>query len=149
MTQIVVPFRGRSGKRRDDAPDEVRSTLALAMHGDVLAACIVAGRTLLVSQDEAARTLAAELGAEVVDDPGGGQGAAVEAAMTHVEAGPALVVNADVPCVVPRDLRSLAATVSAAIPNLADDVDTLEDLQRVGLRAGPRTQAALAAVGAA
>ena len=33
--------------------------------------------------------------------------------------------------------------VAAAIPNLADDVDTLEDLTGVGLRAGPRTQAAL------
>lgn len=199
MTQIVVPFRGRSGKRRVDAPDEVRSTLALAMLGDVLAACIVAGRTLLVSEDGAARDLATELGAEVVDDPGGGQGAAVEAALTHVEDGPTLVVNADVPCVVPHDLRSLAATaelgavglvesedgrtnalalpraslfaplygdgsagrfrahaaahgataIAAAIPNLADDVDTLEDLQRVGLRAGPRTQAALAVVAAA
>ena len=34
--------------------------------------------------------------------------------------------------------------VAAAIPNLADDVDTIEDLRRVGMRAGPRTQAALA-----
>src|SRR5207253_11082548 len=34
--------------------------------------------------------------------------------------------------------------VSAAIPNLADDVDTVEDLRRVTLRAGPRTQSALA-----
>jgi hypothetical protein len=33
--------------------------------------------------------------------------------------------------------------ISAAIPNLSDDVDTMEDLQRIGLRAGPRTQAAL------
>jgi hypothetical protein len=29
------------------------------------------------------------------------------------------------------------------IPNLADDVDTIHDLERVGVRAGPRTQAAL------
>ena len=29
------------------------------------------------------------------------------------------------------------------IPNLADDVDTLEDLARIGFRAGPRTQAAI------
>jgi hypothetical protein len=34
--------------------------------------------------------------------------------------------------------------MAAAIPGLADDVDTLDDLRRVGLRAGPRTQAALA-----
>ena len=33
--------------------------------------------------------------------------------------------------------------VAAAIPNLADDVDTLEDLARIGFRAGPRTQAAI------
>ena len=33
--------------------------------------------------------------------------------------------------------------IAAVIPNLADDVDTLEDLSRIGLRAGPRTQAAI------
>ena len=33
--------------------------------------------------------------------------------------------------------------VAAVIPNLRDDVDTLDDLERIGLRAGPRTQAAL------
>jgi 2-phospho-L-lactate guanylyltransferase (CobY/MobA/RfbA family) len=104
-----------------------------------------------------------------------------------------LVVNADVPCVVPHDLRTLAGAaelgalgyveaadgttnalalpdaslfaplygdgsasrfrahgqamgvtaLACAIPNLADDVDTVDDLGRAGLRAGPRTQAAL------
>jgi hypothetical protein len=33
--------------------------------------------------------------------------------------------------------------VSVAVPNLADDVDTMEDLTRLQLRAGPRTQACL------
>jgi 2-phospho-L-lactate guanylyltransferase (CobY/MobA/RfbA family) len=36
------------------------------------------------------------------------------------------------------------AAVSVAIPNLADDVDTVADLQRVQLRCGPRTQARIA-----
>jgi hypothetical protein len=36
--------------------------------------------------------------------------------------------------------------ISCAVPNLADDVDTVDDLERVGLRAGPRTQAALGRV---
>jgi 2-phospho-L-lactate guanylyltransferase (CobY/MobA/RfbA family) len=35
---------------------------------------------------------------------------------------------------------------AADIPNLADDVDTLEDLARIGFRAGPRTQAAIGAL---
>jgi hypothetical protein len=39
--------------------------------------------------------------------------------------------------------------VSAAVPNLADDVDTLEDLQRLHLRLGPRSQACLAELTAA
>ena len=106
------------------------------------------------------------------------------------------IVNADVPCIVPYDLRSLLAAtrargialvesedgrtnalslpapnlfeplygprsakrfrraaedvgliaMSVAIPNLADDVDTPEDLERVQLRAGPHTQAALHAM---
>ena len=33
--------------------------------------------------------------------------------------------------------------IVVSIPNLADDVDTREDLERVSLRAGPHTQAAL------
>jgi 2-phospho-L-lactate guanylyltransferase len=193
MTQIVVPFRGATGKQRLDAPDAVRASLALAMLGDVLAACVATGRTFVVTGDAAARALAKELGAEAVDDPGGGQAAAVAAGLERAGDGAVIVVNGDVPCVVPHDLRTLAGpaeldavglveaedgttnalalpraslfaplygqgsadhfrthfdaqgviAISAAIPNLSDDVDTMEDLQRIGLRAGPRTQAAL------
>jgi 2-phospho-L-lactate guanylyltransferase len=193
MTQIVVPFRGENGKQRLDAPADVRTRLSLAMLGDVLVAATVTGRTLVVTGDADGRALAEELGAEAVSDPGGGQGRAVAAALEQLDDGPVLVVNADVPCVVPHDLRTLAGAaelgaigyveaqdgttnalalpsadlfaahygggsaarfrehadslgvtaVSCAIPNLSDDVDTLDDLRRIGLRAGPRTQAAL------
>jgi 2-phospho-L-lactate/phosphoenolpyruvate guanylyltransferase len=196
MPQIVVPFRGEAGKQRLDASDEVRSTLALAMLGDVLTACVATGRTFLVTGDTAARELATELGAELVDDPGGGQGAAVAAALEQVDDGPVVVLNADLPCVVPHDVRTFAGAaelgafglveaedgttnalalpraslfaplygagsaerfrahaeadgvvaLAAVIPNLADDVDTLEDLARIGLRAGPRTQSAVGAL---
>jgi 2-phospho-L-lactate guanylyltransferase len=195
MVPIVVPFRGQDGKTRL-GDEELREKLALAMLGDVLAACTASGHTILVTPDDMGREAAAEAGADVVFDPGQGQGAAVRAALRHLGEGPALVVNADVPCVVPRDLRTLAAAtelgafvlvesedgttnalglpraelfaplygagsadrfrahaaaqgidvVSAAIPNLADDVDTLADLARVGLRAGPRTQAAISLI---
>jgi len=137
--------------------------------------------------------VARDLGAGVVDDPGGGQGAAVAAALAGSGPGPLLVVNADVPCAVPGDLRSLLAAepisglglvealdgttnalrlpspeafaplygadsaerfrararelgvecVSVEAPNLADDVDRADDLERLHLRLGPRTQAAL------
>ena len=193
MTQIVVPFRGESGKQRLDATAAVRTRLALAMLGDVLTACVATGPTFVVTGDAAARALAEEIGAEAVDDPGGGQGAAVAAGLERADNGAVIVVNADVPCVVPHDLRTLAGTaeldavgfveaedgttnalvlpraslfaslygagsanrfrehfdaqgvmaVAAVIPNLCDDVDTMDDLQRIGLRAGPRTQAAL------
>ena len=193
MTQIVVPFRGESGKQRLDATAAVRARLALAMLGDVLTACVATGPTFVVTGDAAARALAEEIGAEAVDDPGGGQGAAVAAGLERADNGAVIVVNADVPCVVPHDLRTLAGTaeldavgfveaedgttnalvlpraslfaslygagsanrfrehfdaqgvmaVAAVIPNLCDDVDTMDDLQRIGLRAGPRTQAAL------
>lgn len=193
MLQIVIPFRGASPKQRVAAPSEVRSKLALAMLGDVLMASVATGRTLLVTADAAARALAEELGAETVDDPGGGQGPAVAAALERVDEGPVVVLNADLPAVVPHDIRTLAGAaergalglveaedgttnalalpsasvfaplygagsaqrfcdhaealgvtaIEAEIPNLSDDVDTLEDLQRLGFRAGPRTQAAL------
>lgn len=196
MAQFVVPFRGESAKQRLDASVDVRSTLALAMLGDVLTACVATGRTLLVTEDGEARSLAEELGAEVVYDPGGGQGAAVAAGLERAGEGTVVVLNADLPCVVPHDLRTLAGAaelgalglveaedgttnalalpraslfaplygrrsadrfrahaasegvtaVAAAIPNLADDVDTLEDLARIGFRAGPRTQAAIGGI---
>ena len=104
------------------------------------------------------------------------------AALAGVE-GPVVVVNADVPCVVPDDVRLLAETapalvaaadgttnalslpsaelfeplygpgsaarfraqcgaVSMVLPNLADDVDTMDDLVRLQLRVGPHTLAA-------
>ena len=129
----------------------------------------------------------------LVDDPGGGQSPAVAAALGLLEIDAVLIVNADVPCVLPYDLHALLGAtplggiglvasadgrtnalslpvpnlfeplygprsaerfqraarelgleaVEVAIPNLADDVDTREDLDRLQLRAGPYTQAAL------
>jgi len=190
----VIPFAGVEGKTRLHSSRRVRLALATAMFCDVLAACVLVGRTRVVTPDEDAVAAALDAGAEAVADPGGGQGAAVQAGLDGLEPGGILVVNADVPCVVPHDLRSLLAAtpagslalvealdgttnalslptpeafaplygpdssdrfrdhadalgleaVSVALPNLADDVDTMEDLTRLGLRAGPRTQACLA-----
>lgn len=194
MAGIVVPFRGSGGKQRltGFGKGEHRS-IVLAMLADVLAAATEVSRTVVVTDDEDGRRVATDTGAEVVDDPGGGQGAAVAAAIGLFPSDAVLIVNADVPCVVPYDLRSLVAStprggialvasedgrtnalslpaphlfqplygprsaerfkraavelglevVEAAIPNLADDVDTRRDLERVQSRLGARTQAAL------
>ncbi|HEU5477064.1 MAG TPA: 2-phospho-L-lactate guanylyltransferase [Gaiellaceae bacterium] len=194
MATVVIPFTGAEGKTRLHSSRRIRRALALAMFSDVLAACVAVGRTRVVTPDEEGAAAALEAGAEVVADPGGGQGAAVRAGLETAGLGGILVVNADVPCVVPHDLRSLLAatpagclalvealdgttnalslpsaeafaplygpsssdrfrahaaslgleSVSVAVPNLADDVDTMEDLTRLQLRAGPRTQACLA-----
>ena len=194
MTTVVIPFAGAEGKTRLHSSTRIRRALAQAMLCDVLAACVLIGRTRVVTPDEKGGAAASEVGAEVVADPGGGQAAAVRAGLEGVEPGAILVVNADVPCVVPDDLRTLLAAtpagclalvealdgttnalslpspaafaplygpsssdrfrthaaslgleaVSVAVPNLADDVDTMEDLTRLQLRAGPRTQACLA-----
>lgn len=194
MATIVIPFAGAEGKTRLDSDRRVRGALSHAMFGDVLAACVAVGRTRVVTPDEDAAAAAVEAGAEAVADPGTGQGAAVQVGLEGVEPGGILVVNADLPCVVPHDLRSLLAAtpagavalveapdgttnalslpaaetfaplygygsaerfrsraaalgldaVSVVLPNLADDVDTTEDLARLQLRAGPRTLACLA-----
>jgi 2-phospho-L-lactate guanylyltransferase len=194
VATVVIPFAGAEGKTRLHSSRRVRGALAQAMFCDVLAACLSVGETRVVTSDDESAAAAAEAGAEVVADAGGGQGAAVEAALEDVAPGGILVVNADVPCVVPHDLRSLLAAtpagclglvealdgttnalslpsaeafaplygpssadrfrahaaslgveaVSIALPNLADDVDTMDDLTRLQLRAGPRTQACLA-----
>lgn len=191
MTTVVVPFAGAAGKTRLDAPRSARRDLSLAMLADVLAAAIATGSAVVVTGDGDGAALARELGAGVVSDPGGGQGPAVQAALAGVD-GRAIIVNADVPCVAPEDIRSLAAavpehgialvealdgttnalglssadlfrplygpgsarrfhaldveTVSVVVPNLAEDVDTMADLERLQLRCGPRTQAVLSAL---
>jgi len=108
VTAIVVPFRGEQGKQRLETTREDRIRLSLAMLGDVVTACVATAPTFVVTADTAAVELARELGAEAVSDPGGGQSGAVEAALAAVLDGCVLVVNADVPCVVPHDLRTLA-----------------------------------------
>ncbi len=193
MPTVVIPFAGARGKTRLHPSGRVRRLLAHAMFCDVLAACLPVGRTRVVTPDAEGAEAARDAGAETVDDPGAGQGEAVRAALEGMDAGGILVVNADVPCVVPHDLRSLLAAtpagclalvealdgttnalslpaadvfeplygpgsgarfrahgaslgievVSVALPNVADDVDTMDDLTRIQLRCGPRTQAAL------
>jgi len=190
MTTVVVPFAGSEGKTRLEAPRRVRREISLAMLGDVLAAATVVGPTLVVTGDAEGVMLARAAGGDTVADPGGGQGAAVESALAGLGPGPVLVVNADLPCILPEDLRALLAaiphdglalvealdgttnalglsapgvfvplygrdsaghfrrlpveTVTGEVPNLAEDVDTLADLERLQLRCGPRTQACLA-----
>jgi 2-phospho-L-lactate guanylyltransferase len=194
MAGIVIPFRGTGGKQRlTGFGKEEHRSLVLAMLADVLAAATEVSRTVVVTGDAEGRRVASGAGAEVVDDPGGGQGAAVAAAIGLFPSDAVLIVNADVPCVVPYDLRSIIAStprggialvasadgrtnalslpaphlfeplygprsaerfkraavelglevVEAAIPNLADDVDTRRDLERVEPRLGVHTQAAL------
>jgi 2-phospho-L-lactate/phosphoenolpyruvate guanylyltransferase len=190
MRTVVVPFAGAAGKTRLAAATRTRHEVSLAMLGDVLAAALPVGATLVVTGDEAGAALALELGANVVADPGGGQGPAVAAALACVGPRAALVVNADLPCATADDLEALADaippgglalveagdgttnalglsspsvfapvygpgsagrfrglaanSVSVALPNLVDDVDTVADLERLFARCGPRTQACLA-----
>jgi len=101
---VVIPFR-EEGKSR--LPEELRREVALAMLGDVVEAATSVGEVRVVTADPAGRLVADELGAELVDDPGGGQGPAVAAALAGAD-GICLVVNADLPRVRPSDLAALA-----------------------------------------
>ncbi len=107
MLHVVVPFR-IAGKTR--LPEEIRTGLARAMLADVAAAALEVGRVLVVGDDLGS----VPAGAEPVPDPGGGQGAAVVAALALVE-DHALVVNADLPCATPEALRRLASSGAAFV----------------------------------
>ena len=141
MTQIVVPYRGENGKQRLETSDEARSELSLAMLGDVLAAATVTGRTLVVTDDKSGRALAAELGAiGYVEAEDGTTNALALPAKEHF----APLYGGGSAARFRDHADSLGVpAISCAIPNLSDDVDTLDDLGRIGLRAGPRTQAAI------
>jgi 2-phospho-L-lactate/phosphoenolpyruvate guanylyltransferase len=106
MVTVVVPFRGANGKSRLALPTAERRELALSMLRGVLAAASEVGEVLLVTDDEEARSFAPRW----IADPGGGQGAAVAAALVQADA-PALVVNADLPRVEAQDLRDLLAAI--------------------------------------
>jgi 2-phospho-L-lactate guanylyltransferase len=194
VATVVIPFAGADGKTRLHASRRIRRVMSLAMLGDVLAAALAVGSARVVTADDEGAELARAAGAEAIADPGGGQGPAVAHALQGLEPGATLVVNSDLPCVVPADLRALlvatpaggvalvealdgttnALSISAAevfaplygrdsasrfmaharalgldavsvvIPNISDDVDTVDDLKRLHLRLGPRSQACLA-----
>ena len=97
---IVVPYRG-DAKRR--LPPDIRAAAALAMLGDVVAAALVVGPVIVVTDDRAAVPPTAIH----VADPGAGLGAAVTAGLRDV-AGHALVVNGDLPAATPAAIRLLA-----------------------------------------
>jgi 2-phospho-L-lactate guanylyltransferase (CobY/MobA/RfbA family) len=166
MALVVVPFRRHGGKSRLGLGPEI----AQAMLEDVLAA-------------------ASAVGPVAVADADGGQGAAVALELEQSPDGPALVVNADLPCATTDDLLTLLGSVppdgiaiveardgttnalalsstrlfadlygprsaerfrahapcaTVSIPNLVDDVDTLDDLERVSGRVGAHTAQVLA-----
>src|ERR1700693_555565 len=114
MPRIVVPFAGVDGKTRLHASSSERHELSLAMLGDVLEACVAVGPTTVVTGDPGARTLALGAGADAVSDPGGGQGGAAPAVLGGLEAGPVLVVNADLPCLEPDDVCALVTHAPVA-----------------------------------
>ena len=100
----VVPFRA-GGKSR--LPEDMRREIALAMLGDVVEVALTIGEVRVVTDDAAGRLVAGDLGARLIDDPGGGQGPAVGAGLEGAD-GLCLVVNADLPRVRPSDLNALA-----------------------------------------
>jgi len=97
VIRIVIPHAGARGKSRLGAD---RQELSDAMLGHVLTAAASVGRTWVVSPDPVE-------GADWIRDPGGGQGAAVEAALREIGPGPVLVVNSDLPSVTADDLCAL------------------------------------------
>ena len=84
---------------------DTHRAVVLGMLADVLAATTKVGETVVVTNDADGRVLATSAGA-LVDDPGRAS-PAVAAALGSLDIDTVLIVNADVPCVVPHDLRAL------------------------------------------
>jgi 2-phospho-L-lactate guanylyltransferase (CobY/MobA/RfbA family) len=164
---IVVPFREPSAKSR--LPERARVPLAQAMLEDVLAACRDVGEAVVAT---APGGLGAAVAAALENVPGGPLlvvnadlpaatprdlwtllGAIPEQGLALVEAvdgttnalalsSPTLFAPVYGPGSAKR-FAALAASRLVDLPNLADDVDTLEDAERLGERVGTHTRAAL------
>jgi 2-phospho-L-lactate guanylyltransferase len=104
--RIVIPYAGPRGKTRLELGSGEREKLSLAMLASVLSVAVEIGRTWVVSPNEPPASEATW-----IPDPGGGQGAAVAAALREIGPGPVLVVNADLPSLVPDDLLALEAAM--------------------------------------
>jgi 2-phospho-L-lactate/phosphoenolpyruvate guanylyltransferase len=137
----VIPFR-KEGKSR--LPEDLRREVALAMLGDVVETALTVGEVRVVTDDPAARLVAGDLGARLIDDTGGGQAAAVAAGLEDAS-GLCLVVNADMPRVRPADLNALAVPAllgKLAIVEAGDGTTNALGLPRSGVFAplyGPRS----------
>jgi 2-phospho-L-lactate guanylyltransferase (CobY/MobA/RfbA family) len=166
MASIVIPVRIQHGKSRLHAiSPAARVLLASAMLQDVLDACEAVAETFMTDADGQGDAVAAMSGslegpvAVVNADLPCATSADVRALLA---AAPALVPAADgttnaLSLADAGDFRPLYGSGSAArfealglrrllLPNLSDDVDTLEDLERVADRVGPHTRDVLDAV---
>ena len=104
MIRVVIPYAGSRGKTRLALGSSEREKLSLAMLATVLSVALEVGQTWVVSPDEPQGS-----DATWIPDPGGGQGAAVAAALREIGAGSVLVVNADLPSLAADDLLALEA----------------------------------------
>src|SRR2546423_13000475 len=113
MVTVVIPFAGTEGKTRLHTSRRARREVSLAMLGDVLSAALAVGAVRVVTADPDGAALAQDAGAELVRDPGGGQGAAVGAAPVRLRPGPVRVVDPDLPGGPPAPPRPLGRPAPA------------------------------------
>jgi 2-phospho-L-lactate/phosphoenolpyruvate guanylyltransferase len=163
---IVIPFRAEGAKQR--LPEELRAVLARAMLVDVVAAAEEVGRTLVAEGRGQGAAVEAAL-ADVHETPVLVVNADLPAVTPRdllallgsiPPEGVAVAAAADgttnalgfathglfKPLYGPGSAErflALAPSRLVEIPNLAEDVDTLADLERLEPRLGPRTLAAL------
>ncbi len=163
---IVIPYRSGTAKSR--LPARVRDRLARAMMRDVLAVAAEIGRPVLADGVGGQGAAVANVLDELPDEPVLVVNSDLPCATPRdllsllgaiPEGGLALVAAADgttnalalasptlfKPVYGPGSAERFAALAPSRkleIPNLADDVDTLADLERLAARLGPRTRAA-------
>jgi 2-phospho-L-lactate guanylyltransferase (CobY/MobA/RfbA family) len=166
VPSIVIPFRGEDAKQR--LPQDMRAELARAMLADVMAAAGEVGRTIVAEgrgqgaaveralsdvQETPVLVVNADLPAVTPRDllallgsipPNGIAVAAAPDGTTNALglAAPGLFDPLYGPGSAERFL-ALAPSRLAEIPNLADDVDALSDLERLEGRLGAQTRAVL------
>ena len=134
---VVVPVKGTSAakSRLGGGPD-----LALAIALDSVEAALGAARVIVVTSTDVAAGFST-LGAEIIEDGGGGLLSAIQQGLDQAGSGPVAVMLGDVPALTSEELRRALVLAEAHPLSFVPDADNEGTVLVAALRSGDHAPA--------